>query len=246
MPVYLNGKYYSDIQIGSKIKADLPALTNPAGKDQILENYQAINSNGEVVNGNIIDLRATSYDVITLDGVTEEGNYLTWSEDIAPDTMAYDNTTTFYLPKSEVIAAAGLTANKIVSGNTILGIVGAHTCNGTIGNITCTHFDSLYSNDGVFTLNTNITDDTSSLIGVIGSFVNGEEAEIIWAFKVNGQWNSTYFDSSSEEGQFIAEHFDFSDSGVITWALSSSSAMNSAIIDIFIGNTPVNFYLLTA
>lgn len=246
MPIYLNGKTYTDISIGSKIKADLPSLTNPAGSDQILEGYQAINESGNIVNGNIVSMYNDQYnfDGIASISLDNSNNRLKWNEDIPGDYYAFTNTTIFTLEYSEIASTAGLTADKIVSGNTILGVAGTHTCSGgNITNISLTDLNYCTATDGVFTIVLPSALNETNLIALVGSSIDADQNEIVvFAYRVEGEWQANYFDSLSEAPIIKSDIFSISNQTVI-WNMITSSAAAS-VNYLYSGTGSMKFYAL--
>lgn len=246
MPIYLNGKTYNDVQIGSKIKADLPELTKPAaGSEQILEGYQAINDSGQIVNGVIESLYDNSYtfDCIGDIYLDDNNNCLNWWDDIPYEYYAFTNSTIFALDYSIITSAAGLTADKIVSGNTILGVEGTHVCSGGssqgknwvfLANVTPTEgVASIYTDYDEFPL--------STIFKAV--FSDGGTNFVLYAFydSLSEDWLSYYFSSLGES--YTNNYFSI-DSGNILWNFAGSMASSSTGVNLYNGLIDIQVYAL--
>lgn len=246
MPIYLNGKVYNDIQIGSKIKADLPELTKPsAGSEQILEGYQAINSSGQIINGQIESYINDEiyFSLIDEVSVDTEGQ-LIWRDDTNSMVYAYNDLTTFKLDQSAVAEGIGLTADKIVSGNTVLGIAGTHVCSGggNAGKKWVLLQRAVTPTEGVIAVETNYNSFTNSTI-FQATFSNNEIEYTLYAFydDYDDEWISSYFSSLGKVHE--SGHFSIS-GGNILWSLAGSAASDNVGPGLYSGTLSVYVYAL--
>lgn len=88
---------------------DLPVLTTPAGVAQILSGYQAINANGEIINGTIPSQGAQTIMPGTSSKTIAAGRYLSGTQTISGDP--------------------DLKASNIKSGVNIFGVTGSYSGN---------------------------------------------------------------------------------------------------------------------